>query len=381
MANATSDLAYETIGAGGRDFNEPVDGGTQIFAGTMVSQLDATSMLVPTSTALSGPCCGVATHGIDNTAGADDDKRCLILSDRTFTFANGTAGNACSEATPLGAPVYAFDDHTVYDNDGGGTLQRAGYFAGMEPDGRVRVFVTYLRLGDIEASGTPVATGAVNDAGTSGTAARSDHVHAEHTDSVRYVMTTNVANLAAFTVAQDGVTGIAGDLVLLANQTTPAQAGVYVLGTVGGGTAPLTRVSWLPAAAVVHGGYTVHVDEGTLFANTNWFIGTSGAITIGTTSHAWYPESVTQSVTLVAGTATIANVPILSVTKTGFGLVRRVANTCVATDGGYCMTTGGANGVTAGLVGTAAAIIQATVLAGTINNADVSTLNVTVTNR
>jgi hypothetical protein len=141
MANATSDLLYEPIGAGGRNFDLPVDGGTTIYKGTLISQLDATAMAVPTSTAQSGPAIGVATHGIDNSAGGDAAKRVIVHTDRIFTFANGTAGNACSEATALWAEVFAYDDHTVYDNSAGGTLVRAGYFAGMEPDGRVRVFV------------------------------------------------------------------------------------------------------------------------------------------------------------------------------------------------------------------------------------------------
>jgi len=197
----------------------------------------------------------------------------------------------------------------------------------------------------------------------------------------RYVMTTDVADLGSFTVAQDGVTGIEGDYVLLANQTTAAENGVYVLGAVGGGTCALTRADWMPADLVLRSGYTVRVSEGTLFANTNWFIPTTGSITIGTTAHTWYPESVTQSIVLVAGTKTVSNVPILSTTKSAVILTRQAADTCVATDGGYHATNGGATGLTAGTVGTAAAIIEACVLAGTINVADVSTLHCTIVNR
>lgn len=231
------------------------------------------------------------------------------------------------------------------------------------------------------STAAPGNTGQANAEGSATSLARSDHVHAEHSHEVRYVMTTNVAALATFTVVQDGVTGVEGDLVLLANQTTGAESGVYVLGVVGGGTAPLTRVAWLPAAAVVRSGYTVHVEAGTLFASTSWFISTAGAITIGTTAHLWFPESITQSLALVAGTTTVSNVPVLSLTKTGYALTRRVANTSTLTVGGYCTTVGGANGVTSGVVGTAAVIIEATVGAGTINAADVSTLEVTIINR
>lgn len=143
MSNATESLALFPIGQGGRNFTLPVDGGSAILKGTLVSQLTATGMLVAGSTAASGSAVGVATHDQNNTAGADSDLRCLVRTDQIFCFTNGTSTDACSEATLLGAAVYMFDDHTVYNNSASGTLQRAGYFAGMEPDGKVRVFVTF----------------------------------------------------------------------------------------------------------------------------------------------------------------------------------------------------------------------------------------------
>ncbi|GAF89819.1 unnamed protein product, partial [marine sediment metagenome] len=199
----------------------------------------------------------------------------------------------------------------------------------------------------IAAPVAPGETGELNAVGAAVTFARNDHVHSEHSHEVRFVMTTNVAALATFVVTQDGVVGVEGDLVLLAQQTVAAESGVYVLGAVVG-TAPLTRVAWLPDDAIVQGGYTVHVSEGTLFANTNWFIADAGAITINTVGHDWYPECVTQTVVLVAGTVTVATVPVLDLVRTGIVLTRQIANTSAATDGGYHATNGGATGLTAG---------------------------------
>lgn len=142
MANATSNLPYEPIGSGGKIYNLPVDGGTAIYEGTMVAQLTATGMLVPASTASTGRVIGVAETAADNTGGADGAKRVMIMSDRIFAFANGTSTDAFSEASMIGAPAYAYDDHTVYDNDASGTLVFAGTFQGMEPDGKVRILVS-----------------------------------------------------------------------------------------------------------------------------------------------------------------------------------------------------------------------------------------------
>lgn len=101
---------------------------------------------------------------------------------------------------------------------------------------------------------------------------------------VRGASTGNVANLASFTVANDGVTLVAGDRVLLKDQSTASQNGIYVVGTVGSGTAPLTRATDFDAAAEVKPNALVAVAAGTLGANTMWQLTISSAPTIGSTS-------------------------------------------------------------------------------------------------
>lgn len=145
MSNTTVNLLIKPVGAGGRDINLPVDGGSHLYKGALVSQLDSTGMCVPGSTASSGPAIGVAQYEINN-AGADGAKRCMIETDRVFVFANGANTDACSEATLIGSTVYMLDDHTVADNDNSGTLQAAGLFMGMEEDGGVRVYVSAARM-------------------------------------------------------------------------------------------------------------------------------------------------------------------------------------------------------------------------------------------
>lgn len=162
MANLTAALGRKPYGMGGRDISLPVDGGTAIYEGALVSQLTATGMLVPTSTANSGPAIGVATHDQNNSSGSDGDVRVVVETDRIFIFANGTSTDACSEATLIGSPVYAYDDHTVYDNDASGTLAVAGLFMGMEPDGTVRVYVSSHRM----AAAATIAALTDNSAGT-----------------------------------------------------------------------------------------------------------------------------------------------------------------------------------------------------------------------
>ncbi len=162
MSNSTVNRVVAPYGKGGRSVTLPVDGGSHIYAGTLVAQL-GTAMLVPGSTSLAGPAIGVAEHECDNTSGADGDLRCKVRYGEVFCFPNGTSTDACSEATTMFAPVYMGDDHTIYDNDGASTLKPAGRFMGMEPDGKVRVFVGMANLADAfeDASGIALAdTGA-----------------------------------------------------------------------------------------------------------------------------------------------------------------------------------------------------------------------------
>lgn len=135
--------------------------------------------------------------------------------------------------------------------------------------------------------------------------------------SVRGVVTSNVADLGAFAVAtHDGLTFVEGDRILLAKQTTAAQDGIYTVGAVGGGNAALTRASDWASAMVLPANSTVVVNEGTDFRNSRWFASVAGAVTVGTTAPAFYPERVKNTtVAMTAGAVNVANTWILSATK------------------------------------------------------------------
>lgn len=143
MANATKNLILDSIGDGGiHTFHLPVDAGTKIFKGTLVSQLVATGMLVPTSTASSSICVGVAQHEADNSSGTalDGDVRCTVETKRSYCFKNGTAGDAFSEATLIGSVCFAIDDNSVAKVSTGGR-KAVGFYMGLEEDGKVRVWI------------------------------------------------------------------------------------------------------------------------------------------------------------------------------------------------------------------------------------------------
>ena len=101
-------------------------------------------------------------------------------------------------------------------------------------------------------------------------------------DSVR-VATTAAGTLAtsfANGSTVDGVTLVTGDRILLKNQATASDNGIY---TVAASGAP-TRATDYDADAEVSGGSFCFVEEGTTNADSGWVVSTNGDITVGSTS-------------------------------------------------------------------------------------------------
>jgi hypothetical protein len=201
---------------------------------------------------------------------------------------------------------------------------------------------------------------------------------------VRGVVTANIADLSAFTVAgNDGLTYVENDLVMLAGQTAGAQCGIYKVGAVAAGVAPLTRVDAFQSGYEIQNGQVFEVSEGTVWAGSSWKAMCTGAKVWGTDDPLLYPRVFKKTITLAAGTYTIGAggggeaLFLFSTTKSVVTALRNTANTSTATTGGYAAPVASR---IAGKAGTAAVLVRAEVAAGTINNADVSTLDVLITN-
>lgn len=100
--------------------------------------------------------------------------------------------------------------------------------------------------------------------------------------SVRAASTANGALATAYANGQviDGVTLATGDRVLLKNQSTGSENGIY---TVNASGAP-TRAADADASAEVTAGLATFVSEGTANGNTAWLLTTDDPIVLGTTA-------------------------------------------------------------------------------------------------
>jgi len=92
---------------------------------------------------------------------------------------------------------------------------------------------------------------------------------------------TNAGANAAFSV--DGVSPALNARILVKNQTTTSQNGIYVLSTVGDGSTPwvLTRATDFDSAVEIAGGDFTFVDAGSTLANTGW-VSVDEVTTVGT---------------------------------------------------------------------------------------------------
>jgi len=160
---------------------------------------------------------------------------------------------------------------------------------------------------------------------------------------------TNAGTQAAFTT--DGTTPSVNDRILVKNQTTTSQNGIYTLTTVGSGSVNwvLTRATDFDTAVEIAGGDFTFVDNGTLNANTGW-VNVDEVTTVGTDPIVFQQFSG-------AGTYTASNGVLLTGTnftfapRSGYGLQTGAsgAEIKLATTSGLNLTTdlavGAGNGI------------------------------------
>ena len=113
-------------------------------------------------------------------------------------------------------------------------------------------------------------------------------------DSARAATTANITLSAPQTV--DGIAVVAGNRVLVKNQSTAADNGIYVVAA-----GAWTRATDFDSTAEVTGGAFVYVEEGTTQADSGWVLTNDGTITVGTTGLTFTQFSGAGQITAGAG--------------------------------------------------------------------------------
>jgi hypothetical protein len=196
----------------------------------------------------------------------------------TLAVANGGTGNSNGSITGTGALTFT----------AGGTNTNVN----LVPNGTGTVDVGSKRITSVA---TPTASTDAANKQYVDEVAQGLHVHA----SVQAATTanlnatynngssgvgatlTNAGSNAAFVV--DGYTTSVGNRILVKDQTTKAQNGIYTVTTVGSVSVPwvLTRATDFDTAAEIQGGDFVFVTNGTLYNSTGW-VQIDAVTTVGT---------------------------------------------------------------------------------------------------
>lgn len=178
-------------------------------------------------------------------------------------------------------------------------------------------------------------------------------------ESVRLRATANIiiATPGAVAANFDGVVPANGNRILLTNQTTASENGIY---TYNGAASALTRTPDANTSAAVTAGQYMFVEEGTTSADTGWILITNDSIILGTTALTYTQFNGVGSIVDGAGlsyTGNTLNVGTASATR----IVVNANNIDLATSG---VTAGTYIGFTVDTYGRVTAVTTPTTLAG-----------------
>lgn len=200
--------------------------------------------------------------------------------------------------------------------------------------------------------------------------------------SVRAATTANITLSGTQTI--DGVVLIAGDRILVKDQTTANQNGIYVVAA--GSWTRATDADNSPGGEVTSGMYAF-VEEGTTYASSGWVLATANPITLGTTSLSF--QQFNGLGQLTAGTGLTKTGSTLSLANTGVtagtyssltvdttGRVTAASNPGYITGNQNITVSGDVSG--SGTTSIALTLASSGVTAGTYNNSATAVSPITV---
>lgn len=223
-----------------------------------------------------------STHfSLVNGATAVNTVSTLVLRDGSGNFSAGTITAALTGTASNAA---------LLNNNNAAHYLARGNHTGTQVASTISDFDTQVRTSRLDQMAAPTADVALNSRKITGLldptspqdAATKAYVDAARTgldakESVRAATTGSITLSAPQTI--DGVAVIAGDRVLVKNQGTGSQNGIYVVAA-----GAWTRATDADANAEVTSGMFTFVEEGTTNGDTGWVLTTNNPITVGTTA-------------------------------------------------------------------------------------------------
>lgn len=289
-----------------------------------------------------------------NGAFVDTSTTQTVGGSKTFSSAitgsvTGNAGTATALATGRTIAITGDLAYTSGSFDGTNNVTGTGTLATVNSNVGTYTKVTINAKGLATAgaqasiSDLSVPTGAVafnaqNITGLANPVNAQDAATKSYVDSTAQGLDTKASCVAATTAtitlvgAQtiDGIAVVAGDRVLVKNQTLPAQNGIYIAQTTA-----WTRSSDMSAWTQFPGAY-VFIEQGSTLADTGWVCTVDAGGTLGTTPVTWAQFSGAGSYTAGTGlnlTGTIFSIANTAVTTGSYGSASAVGTFTVNQQG------------------------------------------------
>jgi phage-related tail fiber protein len=296
--NEVDDVLYYgkgTGGAGGTATTVEAIGGKGAFVGLAGDQTVAgvktfsSSPVVPTVSTSDNSTKAASTAYVKGQG--------YITANQNITVSGDVSGSGTTAITATLASVGTAGTYTKVTTDAKGRVTAGTTLAATDIPtlnaSKISDFDTQVRTSRLDQMAAPTAAVSMNsqritnlaaptadsDAATKGyvDAARQG---LDVKDSVRAATTANITLSGTQTI--DGVSVAVGNRVLVKNQSTASQNGIYVVAS-----GAWTRATDFDSSDKVTPGAFTFVEEGTLNADTGWVLTTDGTITVGTTALAF----------------------------------------------------------------------------------------------
>ena len=274
----------------------------------------------------------VSTYFASHSVGGGNIVTTGALNSGSITSGFGTIDTGSSTITTSGAITGGSLVADLTTIDSNGITTSSGDFT-INPSGNIAVGSNRITGLSDPSSAQDAATKAYVDAVKTGLDVK---------DSVRVATTANITIADDLDAGDtiDGVTLVAGDRVLVKNQDTGSQNGIYVSHA----DTPFRATDFDADAEVTAGAFTF-VEEGTANSDSGWVLTTNGDITVGSTAIAFAQFSGAGQVTAGTGLTKSGN------TINAIGTANRisVAADAINIDTGY---VGQTSLTTLGTIGT-----------------------------
>jgi len=234
-----------------------------------------------------------------------------LTDNNTITISGDASGSGTTAISLTLASVGTAGTYAKVTTDAKGRVTSGTTLAATDiptlTSAKISDFDTQVRTSRLDQMAAPTATVSLNsqkisnlaDPTAAQDAATKAYVDATRQgldvkDSVRAATTANITLSATQTV--DGVALVAGDRVLVKDQSTASANGIYVVAA-----GAWTRATDADSSTKVTGGMFTFVEEGTANADSGWVLTTNNPIALGTTSLAFTQFSGAGQVTAGAG--------------------------------------------------------------------------------